>query len=67
MSPILLARTRVNQSLSERALAGGKHLTILQEMKLSQNILADGIRKEGLMMLTTADLVAGFGAGAVQG
>lgn len=56
MSPILLARTRVNQSLTERAAAaGGKRLTtsFVQETRISFNILNEAVRAEGIGMLAT--------------
>eukprot|EP00124_Ichthyophonus_hoferi_P001347 Ihof_evm9s67 gene=Ihof_evmTU9s67 len=53
MSPILLARTRVNQNLIDRAMAGNKQLSVSEEMRLSSRILNDAIKKEGIMMLTT--------------
>eukprot|EP00128_Syssomonas_multiformis_P008030 Colp12_sorted_trinity150504_noHs@27287 len=54
MSPILLARTRVNQSLTERAAqAGVVKTTVFEEMKLSSTVLFDAVRKEGVMVLTS--------------
>lgn len=53
MSPILLARTRVNQSLTERAAAGKIDSSLMAEMKLSMNILFDAVKKEGLLVLTS--------------
>lgn len=53
MSPILLARTRVNQSLMERASKGVVNTGFLAEMKLSTTILNQAIREEGLSVLTT--------------
>eukprot|EP01006_Ploeotia_vitrea_P022390 TRINITY_DN54798_c0_g1_i1.p2 TRINITY_DN54798_c0_g1~~TRINITY_DN54798_c0_g1_i1.p2 ORF type:complete len:262 (+),score=130.03 TRINITY_DN54798_c0_g1_i1:286-1071(+) len=58
MSPILLARTRVNQSLTERAAqaaAQGKKLEtgLLTEMRMSSVVLNDAIRQEGIGMLAT--------------
>lgn len=51
MSPILLARTRVNQSLTERAAAAGPkgkiQTGLLAEMKLSSQVLTNGVREEG--------------------
>ncbi|KNC73915.1 hypothetical protein SARC_13526 [Sphaeroforma arctica JP610] len=57
MSPILLARTRVNQAISERVASGGKSLTVAQEMKLSQSILASGIESEGLVKTLTQGMM----------
>jgi len=53
MSPLLLARTLVNQNISGRKESGKPPLTVLQEMKLSQKILVDGVKREGVMYLTT--------------
>jgi hypothetical protein len=53
MSPVLLARTRVNQSLTERAAAGKINTGFVAEMRHSANILNDAVRKEGLGMLAT--------------
>eukprot|EP01135_Chromosphaera_perkinsii_P000493 Nk52_evm47s96 gene=Nk52_evmTU47s96 len=52
MSPILLARTRVNQSLTERAAAGKVDTSVFAEMKLSQQVISNAIRKEGFMVIT---------------
>lgn len=52
MSPILLARTRVNQSLTERTKAGHVNTSMWTEMVLSSKVLSDGVKKEGWMMLT---------------
>lgn len=53
MSPILLARTRVNQSITERAQSGAKPFTVAQELAFSQRVLFEGVKNEGPMMLTT--------------
>jgi len=50
MSPILLARTRVNQSITERATASGTgkiNSGFLHEMMLSMKILNSAVREEG--------------------
>eukprot|EP00126_Sphaerothecum_destruens_P009605 Sdes_comp20547_c0_seq1m15268 len=51
MSPILLARTRVNQSLTERAAKGIIDTSMLTEMKISQKIIVEGIQKEGFGLI----------------
>lgn len=55
MSPILLARTRVNQSMAERAASsqGKLQTSLMYEMKLSTQLMVDAVKKEGAMVLTT--------------
>lgn len=53
MSPVLLARTRVNQSLTERAAAGKINTGFVAEMRHSANILNSAIKAEGVGMLAT--------------
>ncbi|XP_063930849.1 mitochondrial basic amino acids transporter-like isoform X2 [Zophobas morio] len=53
MSPILLARTRVNQSISERAISGVRAMSVWEEMKFSQSILYEGVKRDGIKMLAT--------------
>jgi len=53
MSPILLARTRVNQLLTERAAEQGRIKTsFIHEMNISMSILNESIRKDGFRVLT---------------
>ena len=51
MSPILLARTRVNQSLTERASQGKVDTSLFAEMKISQKVISEGIKKEGFGLI----------------
>eukprot|EP00127_Corallochytrium_limacisporum_P006847 Clim_evm62s236 gene=Clim_evmTU62s236 len=52
MSPLLLARTRVNQSLTERAAQGIK-TTQTEEFWLGTRVLYDAVKQEGVMVLTS--------------
>jgi hypothetical protein len=52
MSPILLARVRVNQSLLERAAQGTINTGLFAEMKLSTLVLNKAIKEEGFGVLT---------------
>lgn len=47
MSPILLARVRVGQRISDERVTGG----LLYQMKLSGQVLTEGIRKEGVGLI----------------
>jgi len=47
MSPLLLARTRVNKALTERALAGQTTDTLREEIAHSTRVLADVVKTEG--------------------
>jgi hypothetical protein len=51
MSPILLARVRVNQSLLERAAQGKISTGLFAEMKLSTLVLNNAIKEEGVGVL----------------
>eukprot|EP00475_Leptophrys_vorax_P004419 TRINITY_DN1263_c0_g1_i4.p1 TRINITY_DN1263_c0_g1~~TRINITY_DN1263_c0_g1_i4.p1 ORF type:complete len:251 (-),score=79.09 TRINITY_DN1263_c0_g1_i4:1292-2044(-) len=51
MSPILLARTRVNQSLTERAAQGKINTGLFEELKLSTLVLNKAIQEEGIGVL----------------
>jgi hypothetical protein len=48
MGPILLARTRVNQSMAERAATGAAKQGLLGEMKFSMSILSADIKSKGI-------------------
>lgn len=52
MSPLLLARTRVNQALTERVASGKVTTSLAQEIKLSSLVLTDIIKNEGVLALT---------------
>jgi len=53
MSPILLARTRVNQSMTQRAeAAGGKLSTgLIAEMKASMEVMGIAVKQEGAKVI----------------
>lgn len=53
MSPILLARTRVNQSLTERAAKGAVKGSVMDEFRMSGQIMNSAIRSEGISVLLT--------------
>lgn len=53
MSPILLARTRVNQSLTERAASGKVSGGLIEEFRLSNRILNTAIKENGIGILLT--------------